>query len=128
MKVENLMSGDWVIRKGVPSEPMQVIDFNTYKGTVFLDFQGRGIIEKIENIDPVLTTAKILEKNGFVYQDLPFEGFYEGHGLQIHGGSYADGHSNWYIICGINTCMNVTDVNELQHVFKLCGIKKELIL
>ncbi len=73
-------------------------------------------------------TPEILEKNGFVYADLPFEDFYEGYGLHIHGGNYADGYSNWYIICGTNVSMNVTHVHELQLALRLCGIEKEVVL
>jgi hypothetical protein len=128
MKPNELMVEDWVIRKGVSKEPMRIYNINVSAGTVYLDQDGRGVTEKFENIEPIPLTLEILKKNGFVYADLPFEDFYEGYGLHIHGGNYADGHSNWYIICGINVSMNVTHVHELQHVFKLCGIEKDIIL
>ena len=77
---------------------------------------------------PIHLTQEILEKNGFVYADLPFEYFYEGYGLRIYGGNFADGHSNWYIICGINVSMSVTHVHELQHALRLCKIEKEIVV
>lgn len=128
MKPNELMIGDWVIRRGVPEEPMHICDMNVSAGTVYLDQDGCGVAEKFENIEPITLTPKIFKKNGFVCADLPFEDFYAGYGLSIYGGEYADEHSNWYIICGINVSMNVTHVHELQHAFKLCEIEKEIVL
>lgn len=128
MKPNELMVGDWVIRRGVSEESMRICDINVSAGTVYLDQDRRGVTEKFENIEPILLTPDILEMNGFVCADLPFEDFYEGYGLSIYREDYADGHSNWYIICGINVSMNVTHVHELQHALKLCEIEKEIIL
>jgi len=65
MRLSELMIGDWVFRKGIPSEPMQVVDFNVSKGLVFLDFQGRGVVEEIDNIAPIPLTPEILNRIGF---------------------------------------------------------------
>ena len=65
MKAEELMLGDWVIRKGIPQEPMQIAGLNTWKGLVYMNFTGLAITEKIENIEPIPLTEEILEKNEF---------------------------------------------------------------
>ena len=120
MKTTELMIGDWVYywhpRKQY-NVPMRI----TKKLFSLVN-------EVDDSLSPIPLTPEILAKNGFVYQDLPFEDFYEGHGLQIHGGNYADRHSNWYIICGINVAMDITYVHQLQHALKLCKIKKEIVL
>lgn len=134
MKATDLMIGDWVLISvwGCKPFPSKVtsINYNSYQGKDFVDWIDTEDEEEIGmyNVQPISLTPEILEKNGFRYSDLPFENFYEGYGLQIHGGNYADGHSNWYIICGINVAMNVTYVHELQHALKLCGIDKNIVL
>jgi len=122
MKATELMIGDWIMADGVPA---QILSLGSKGATI------TGGLDKAcyyDNMQPIPLTPEILEKNGFVYADLPFEDFYEGYGLHIHGGNYADGHSNWYIICGINVSMNVTHVHELQQALRLCGIDKEIVL
>lgn len=122
MEAIDLMIGDWVMADGVPA---QILSLGSEGATITGGFDKAC---HYDNMQSIPLTPKILEKNGFVYADLPFEDFYEGYGLQIHGGNYADGHSNWYIICGINVDMNVTYVHELQHALKLCKIDKKVIL
>lgn len=125
VKATDLMVGDWV--RITPYDIIDQVDclLTEYAVTSHGDSCGQ---YGYKDIEPIPLTSEILEKNGFRYSDLPFECFYEGDGLQIHGGNYADGHSNWYIICGINVAMNVTYVHELQHALKLCKIEKEVIL
>ena len=65
MKAEDLMIGDWVIRKGVPEEPMRLYDMKASAGNAYLDQDGRGVTEKFENIEPIVLTEEILEKNNF---------------------------------------------------------------
>ena len=54
MKAEDLMIGDWVIRKGVPEEPMRLYDMKASAGNAYLDQDGRGVTEKFENIEPIV--------------------------------------------------------------------------
>ena len=69
MKAADLMIGDWVIRRGVPEEPMRLYGMNASMGIAYLDQDGRGVSEKFENIEPIPLTLGILEKNGFHGQD-----------------------------------------------------------
>lgn len=66
MKATDLIIGDWVIRRGVPEEPMRVYDVKASSGMAYLDQSGRGIVEKFENIEPIPLTSEILEANNFL--------------------------------------------------------------
>ena len=72
MKAEDLMIGDWVIRKGVPEEPMRLYDMKASAGNAYLDQDGRGVTEKFENIEPIVLTEEILEKNNFQSKEDPY--------------------------------------------------------
>lgn len=128
MNANELMLGDWVIRKGVPEEPMCLYDMKVSAGIAYLDQDGRGVVQKFENIEPIPLTREIFEKNGFVCADLSFEDLYTGYGLHIYGEVYGDVYGGWYIICGTDVSMNVSHVHELQHALKLCRIEKEIVL
>ena len=54
------MIGDWVIRRGVPEEPMWLSDMKTIAGIAYLDQDGRGVAEKFENIEPIPLSEEIL--------------------------------------------------------------------
>ena len=72
---------------------------------------------------PIPLTAEILEKNGFVYDDLPMSQYFEQYGLQLYYGG-----NGFRINCGINVSLIIDSVHELQHALRLCGIEKEIIL
>ena len=76
-----------------------------------------------EHLEPIPLTADILQKNGFIYNDLPFAQAWEGHGLSIYGML-----GNYRVNCGIDVSMDVSSVHQLQHLFRLCGIKQEIII
>ena len=65
MKPTELMKGDWVIRKGIPQEPMKITGFNTWKNLVYLDLSGLAITEKLDNIEGIPLTEHILDINKF---------------------------------------------------------------
>ena len=71
-------------------------------------------------IYPVPLTKEILEKNGFIYNDMPSAQSWEQFGLSIYG----DGLIN----CGQNIALQVKYVHQLQHALKLCNIQKEIQL
>lgn len=139
MKAEELMIGDWVIRRGVPEEPMRLYDMKALSGIAYLDQDGRGIAEKFENIEPIPLTQEILEKNGFKkrvwwkYRESDVITYDIGEGFHIElsenefwlvdNCSDSDDYgykSNW-----------ITDVNyvyKLQHLMKDLEIEKEIVL
>ena len=144
MKAADLMIGDWVIRRGVPEEPMRLYGMNASMGIAYLDQDGRGVSEKFENIEPIPLTLGILEKNGFHGQD----NYYA-----IADLSKADSFFFFFIILAtehttyitqieienvagnddINVVMSAIGgkiyyVHELQHSLKQCKIKKEVVV
>ena len=131
MRATDLMVDDWVF-SAIVCRYVQVVeilnDSVVCSNNIHIASSENTVISSYKNISPITITPEILIKNGFRYADLPFEDFYEGYGLQIHGGNYADGHSNWYISCGTNVSMNVTYVHELQHALRLCHIDKDIKL
>lgn len=78
----------------------------------------------VEYLEPIPLTPEILEKNGFLYDDIiPFEQRWQQFGLSIYGTP-----GNYHINCGINVSMDVSNVHQLQHALKFCGIDKEIKL
>lgn len=140
MKVEELMSGDWVIRKGIPNEHMQIVGFNKFKNLVYMDFQGRGITENLDCIEPIPITTKFLERNGFIDSSYCKNVKYELHepDLQI---TYYQKYSvvsiwkkgeNPVIVRqnGFYKAYNevVQYVHEFQHAIKDCKLDIDIVL
>lgn len=146
MKATELMIGDWVIRKGVPEEPMRVYDIKTSVGIVYLDQDGRGITEKFENIEPIPLTPEILEKNGFtkydvghnvvgwsimdddnLYSAIPFtltDNDFDTESGKYKWGPVEDDREESFV----REMGRINYVHELQHLLKQCKIKKEIVL
>lgn len=130
LSATSLMVGDWVYGLTNPMEGPQekvackVIRLET-PDEVFTTAPGY-IVDEEEiddwewyDIEPIPITPEILENNGFVYNNLPFIQGWQQHGLTIF-----DEH----ITCGENISMEAKYVHQLQHVLKLCGIEKEIVL
>lgn len=73
--------------------------------------------------EPIPLTAEILEKNGFVYNAIPFVDGWEQFGLALYRGG-----NGYRIDCGINVSLIIDSVHQLQHALRLCGIEHEIIL
>lgn len=112
MKANELMIGDWVFDTEDEC-PVQVNikDFRNGGNRILCSFE------------PIPLTAKILEKNGFIYNYLPFVLGWEQFGLTIRIGG-----NGFRIDCGINVSMIIDSVHELQHALRLCGIDKEIVI
>ena len=125
MKPEELMIGDWVIRRGVPEEPMWLSDMKTIAGIVYLDQDGRGVAEKFENIEPIPLTPKILEKNKFLEDSNGI--FYLKENLKFGLKKDID-YGYWFVFRRDNEYICTCDfVHELQHILKLQQIEKEIV-
>lgn len=109
MKAKELMIGDWV---QVPSE------LNRYKR-----IRSTFDIDSAVLYEPIPLTTEILEKNGFMWDNLPISQYWEQYGLIIYpaGGGYR-------MNCGQNVSFKIDYVHELQHTMRLCGIDKEITL
>lgn len=123
------MIGDYVIRKNVPKEILIVDTIDSIRDIVYLDLDGLGITEKLENITPIPITDEILKKNGFDYENnvgdvleyYNYEIIYNTweHELRIL--------ENREQILKIKTFDEMC-VHELQHALRLCGINKEITI
>ena len=140
MKTTKLMSGDWVIRKGIPNEPMQIAGFNEFKNLVYMDFQGRGITENLDGIEPIPITTEFLERNGFIDPSYGKKVKYELHepDLQITYYPQYSVISIWKkgenpVIVGQNGFYKaynevVQYVHEFQHALKDCKLERNIIV
>ena len=120
MKNTELMIGDWVILfDKYPAKVEAICDVEVY----LLDEVDLHWHVDYAFIKPIPLTAEILEKNGFVYNDLPFVQAWEQFGLAL----YSSGNG-YRIGCGNNVALIIDSVHELQHALRLCGIEKEIEL
>lgn len=140
MRPRELMIGDYVIRKNVPNEILIVDTIDSIRDIVYLDLDGLGITEKIENIEPIPLTREILEKNGFTggeYKSWTGDVWYlEEEGFRKIGLTmsrkesilwgekikplYPDSIGHKFAV------PNIKFVHQLQHALRLCGINKEI--
>ncbi len=107
MKANELMLGDWVLDT-YTNKPMRIEVISRDMG---------------EGLEPIPLTAEILEKNGFIYNEIPFVQGWEQYGLTL-----ITGGDGFRISCGQNVSMTIDSVHELQHALRLCGIDKEIEL
>lgn len=129
MDVKDIMIGDYVIRKNVPNEILIVNAIDSIRNIVYLDLDGLGITEKIENIEPIPLTAEILEKIGFWYE--------QNVGYVTEEYEYEIIYSLWdhklRILKNREQILNLEYFNEmcvheLQQALRLCGINREIKL
>lgn len=107
MKANELMVGDWFQFK---------ISKYPYKRGELINIKTHYEIALCDRLCGIPITSEILEKNGFVYRDIPFEMYWEYDGLIINRGAY------YYINLGNNLGMDVSNVHQLQHALRLCGL------
>lgn len=141
MKAEELQIGDWVLWKNKPVQIAQIsgIKYSFGHIDVGLAHCGSGFLEShdIKSISPIPITPEILKKNGFVikrnwaqlgnFGDSPlimwhFEDDVTTrdfrHELEIH--QLDTGKVHIRIKCDY--------VHQLQQLFRICGISKEIEL
>ena len=129
MKPEELMIGDYVIRKNVPNELLIVDTIDSIRDIVYLDLDGLGITEKIENIEPIPLTPEILERNEFYYEsnvgqvwdDGEYEVIVDLYNVEIRV------IKNRKEILSLEYFDKIY-VHNLQHALKICEVNKNIIL
>ena len=114
----------------VPKEILIVDTIDSIRDIVYLDLDGLGITEKLENIKPIPLTAEILEKNGFIKQA------YDGWLISVDNGrgqiEYRKDYFNGLLRIDYNKkpfsklMIKVKYVHELQHALRLCNIEKDI--
>ena len=123
MKAEELCIGDWVI---FPQGIDKIVDLPYIEGKgLCASFATSATLfpVPIEQLNPVPITPEILEKNGFVYNAIPFVDGWEQFGLTLYRGG-----NGYRIDCGINMSIIIDYVHQLQRALRLCGIEKTIEL
>lgn len=130
MRANELQIDDYVIRKNVPQEILIVDAIDSIRGIVYLDLDGLGITEKLENISPIEITPDNLVKMGFEKSlDPLFEQldrwYSEDRRVEIRSEYYTNTDNKWSIhldnedMDSIGSC-EVTYIHEMQQFFRLC--------
>lgn len=130
MKLEELMIGDWLLYKSDSLE-------NAFPIQITREMFNKELVVWNDRFEPIPLTPEILEKNGFEKEGvIELYNLYAGidHRVTIHDDKeYMNSNNEWYVhvdsedYCTIATC-ELTYVHELQHLLKLCGIDKEIII
>ena len=143
MKKEDLMIGDWVnIKSEKDDEPMYSQVEQLWECEIDADFQ-----TDYENVHPIELTEEILHKNGFkndvlAEKSIIAEGasnfsvilISEDNRIVINNiDEYLNSFNTWHIHIDTEDMRTmctaeITYVHELQHLLKLCKIKKEIVL
>lgn len=126
MKPNEVMIGDWVFNE-VPCYVTAIYPNGT------MDCQGDDWAISTDRVDPIPLTKEILEKNFEVTDDVVYGkhyGYYTDY-MEVDIYEYTEGI--WQIrldeieMSGLPTWkMYVSNVHELQHALRLCGIEKEI--
>ena len=145
MKATDLMIGDWVYNKHHKKYIcITPYDFFTHghlpSGRQY--FIGEPKVTSGRDLEPIPITREILEKNGFVYRKnsgafvVYAEESYSNQTVEVTLFNVESEFRNIQLhICESNypeeTMLHLMECNyvhQLQHVFRSCGIKKEIIL
>lgn len=133
MRVCDLMVGDLVLHDGkvirVDAVHKRKIGYHKTKDKLTWLFSGQ--------FDPIFLTPSILEKNGFVLNEVVKE-YYIFRGIDnrvyiCNDREYINSRNEWHVhidsedYCSIASC-ELTYVHELQHILRLCKIDNEIIV
>ena len=125
MKANELMIGDWMLTDML--EQMQVCEI--HEDDVMLDYND---MYDYADIQPILLTPKILERNGFKRDENWHWCLYDYYSKIV---LYEHSDTIWVFVyentefADLPCTQNVISyVHELQHALKLCGIDKEIEL
>lgn len=117
MKANELMIGDWAFSENIPCKVFSIWERGIGVKNIDMGYEAEGVLCLME-LSSIPLTIEILEKNGFIYRDLPFELYWEYDGVTIDCGAC----DYYYINLGNNRSMDVSDVHKLQHALRLCGL------
>ena len=152
MEINTLMVGDWVYRidfnSPVPSKiiGMEVVNYDKMEYVVdVLNKNGYNVQLYLNEIEPIPLTKEILKKNGFnedAFTNLSPDYYYHDNSCSccINLNSTCD-KSKSIFVENTNTRISASIeelrhsltkkplyVHQLQHLFRLCGIDKEIEL
>lgn len=133
---KEIMIGDWVYSM-FSEHPCKVKGIEwTESEYAFVNVSGVDGYKCIESLSPILITTDILEKNGFEKMGegrFLLENLEDNYWVKFYpkDTNYTCGGYNYIDLdCG---CISIREfpiefVHQLQHVLRLCGIKKEIEL
>jgi hypothetical protein len=126
LKVTDLMVGDWVMSFGAPHKVVG-IRTDMFEPHIKTDMSDTWYEEGIENLlEPIPLTPEILEKNGFYRSEIPTR---DEIGHYYHRKTAP---SSIFVSMSFDDGRDfgneIKYVHELQHVLKLCGIDKEIVV
>ena len=134
MKTNELMLGDWVIVKGVPTKIHDIDKMDGINREWIAGCEDGGCT-CYEDIQPIPLTPEILDKNGFNKGDI-IELEDEVYCVELFNIHY-DNEERQFWVCNffeseygteINDIFQIKYVHELQHALRLCKIEKEIVL
>lgn len=120
--VENLMIGDWILLFGktpIKVETIQEESIN-YKYSKYSKELEGGF--ENQEIDPLPLTAEILEKNGWILDEI------DGSYRHKETGFWIGGRNAPFGLLISNTHKEIKYVHELQHILKECEINIKFII
>lgn len=143
MKANEFMIGDWVTGKKWRENPLKLIRIND-NGKYYYGITSDGTQVGpflLEEIEPIPITPDILEKNGFeerhdyfpyVYFLLKESGDSDNYSASLET-EYDTERSEEYWSCNAgnynaDVTIAIHYVHEMQHIFRLCGINKEIVI
>jgi len=125
MKINELMIGDWVYNKHHKKNiQIQPYDFFVHGHGNNGTFAVSSTIVSGRDLVPIPLTEEILVKNGFKKVNMTVDGDYRHYHLHGVCISWEEQSGFWYGEGDIE----FKYVHQLQHLLRLCGIKKELTI
>lgn len=124
MKAEELMIGDWVYNTH-NDQPEQVYEIGS--GLVMLDYND---LYEYDEIEPIPLTEDFFKANGYKYDG---DAAMQGKHVTIF---YGDKKHGWEVNVdrddlepyGKSVTVHIKYVHEFQHVLRMCGIKKKIVV
>lgn len=124
IRIEDLSVGDWVILESFSNYPMKV-DYILPNGLVGVADGRDGIETYPDELSAVLITPEILENNGF--ERAAVGGVIYHHCSYAEISLYKDGW--WHTVNLDEYSINkINGVHQLQHLLRLYGSEKEIVL
>ena len=123
MKANELMIGDWL--KHYNGTPMQVTKITT-EHFACAEKRGMNCWEYNNKYEPIPLTPEILDKNGLTND--PYGCHFKEDEYMTLEISVEEEGVYWTINYNEYSILKLKYVHELQHVLKLCGIDKEIIV
>lgn len=131
IRVTDLMVGDWLMFNDKPCQVKGLHNDDTVTLT------GYRSMYYLIDAEPIPLTPEILEKNGFVLNEVIKE-YYIFRGIDnrvylCNDHEYINSRNEWHVhidsedYCSIASC-ELTYVHELQHILRLCNIKTEIVV